>query len=158
MTSDPGANFRSDTGRRPVSAASSISVFDPEAARIVLTAPFASIVTVGPVTESVMVDDALVADMAAKGTPLAAYLAKYAWKDLPLWDEIATAVALDPSLALGSDNVLVNVDLSPGATMGTAIAYAEGKGPGLGERPVKIVTKLDTARFRTMLLDAIPAK
>jgi purine nucleosidase len=67
-------------------------------------------------------------------------------------------VAIDPSLAQASKDVLVNVDLAPGATLGTAIAYAADKGPGLGERPVTIVTALDTPRFRQMLLDGIPAK
>lgn len=158
ITSDPGANFRSESGEIAGFGGEFNVMFDPEAARIVLTAPFASIVSVGPVTEALSVDDALVADIAAKGTPLAAYLAQYAWKDLPLWDEIATAVAIDPSLVQASEDVLVNVDLAPGATLGTAIAYAADKGPGLGERPVTIVTKLDAARFRQMLLDAIPTK
>lgn len=158
ITSDPSANFRSESGKVTGFGGEFNIMFDPEAARIVLTAPFASIVSVGPVTEALSVDDALIADIAAKGTPLAAYLAQYAWKDLPLWDEIAAAVAIDPSLAQASKDVLVNVDLAPGATLGTAIAYAADKGPGLGERPVTIVTALDTPRFRQMLLDGIPAK
>ena len=158
ITSDPGANFSSESGEIAGFGGEFNVMFDPEAARIVLTAPFASIVSVGPVTEALTVDDALIADIAAKGTPLAAYLAQYAWKDLPLWDEIATAVAIDPSLVQASEDVLVNVDLAPGATLGTLVAYAAGKGPGLGERPITIATKLDTTRFRQMLLDAIPAK
>ncbi|WP_055046672.1 nucleoside hydrolase [Devosia sp. A16] len=158
ITSDPGANFRSESGEIAGFGGEFNVMFDPEAARIVLTAPFASIVSVGPVTEALTVDAALIADIAAKGTPLAAYLAQYAWKDLPLWDEIATAVAIDPSLVQAKQEVLVNVDLAPGATLGTLVAYAADKGPGLGERPITVVTKIDTTHFRQMLLDAIPAK
>ncbi len=70
-------------------------IFDPEAAHIALTAPWPKITAVGDVSNSVTMDRALMDRIAAVKTPLTAYLSKYL-NPLPLWDEMAAAVARRP--------------------------------------------------------------
>ncbi|MBZ9936190.1 nucleoside hydrolase [Mesorhizobium sp. BR1-1-16] len=155
MTNGPATNLDPATGKVGPFTSGFNFVFDPEAADIVLRAPFPRIVSVGPVAERVSVDQSLIDAIAAKKTPLAAYLAKYAWKDLPMWDETATAIALDPTLALKSVDVLTAIDLGDGATHGSAIAFDAKSAPGRGERPVSTVLDFDAARYREMLLGAV---
>ncbi|MBE7211247.1 MAG: nucleoside hydrolase, partial [Gluconacetobacter diazotrophicus] len=63
-------------------------IFDPEAAHVVLTAPWPRIVSLGDVTSGVMTTPALMDRIAAVRTPVTEYLRKYQ-APLPLWDEMA---------------------------------------------------------------------
>lgn len=133
------------------------TVFDPEAAQIVMTAGFPSVVVTGLINTTVSVDAALVAEIDKSGTELSTYLAKNAWIDLPLWDEIIAAVAIDPTLITRSATVNAAVDLGFGRSMGQMISFADDSKPGIGTGPVEIALDFDKARFRTMFLDALAA-
>ena len=122
-------------------------VFDPEAAHIALTAPWPKVTAVGNVSNSVTMDRALMDRIAAVKTPLTAYLAKY-FTPLPLWDEMAAAVAVDPSLVTSSVEAYMDVDVSGGADYGRAHVWPEALAPkDMGVRPVTIVQSIDTERF-----------
>ena len=122
-------------------------IFDPEAAHITLTAPWPKITAVGDVSNSVMMTHPLMDQIAAVKTPLTAYLAKY-FNALPLWDEMAAAIALDPSLVTKSVDAYMDVDVSGGAAYGRAVVWPEALAPkDMGVRPVTIVQAIDTARF-----------
>ena len=94
-------------------------IFDPEAAHITLTAPWPRMVAVGNVSNGVMMTRALMDKVAAVKTPLTDYLSKY-FIDLPLWDEMAGAVALDPTLVTKSVDATMDVDLAPDVNYGHA--------------------------------------
>ena len=122
-------------------------LFDPEAAHITLTAPWPKIVAVGNVSNSVMMTRALMDKVAAKTTPLTAYLSKY-FNELPLWDEMATAVAVDPSLITKSVDAYMDVDIEDGPDYGRAHVWPESTAPkGVGLRTVTIIQAIDTQRF-----------
>ena len=122
-------------------------IFDPEAAHIVLTAPWPKITAVGDVSNSVMMTHPLMDRIAAAKTPLTAYLARY-FNPLPLWDEMAAAIALDPTLVTKSVDAYMDVDVSGGADYGRAHVWPEALAPKeMGVRPVTIVQEIDTARF-----------
>ena len=122
-------------------------LFDPEAAHITLTAPWPKIVGVGNVSNGVMMTRALMDRVAAKQTPLTAYLSKY-FIELPLWDEMATAVALDPSLITKTVDAFMDVDMADGADYGRAHVWPESTAPkGIGLQRVTIVEAIDTQRF-----------
>ena len=80
-------------------------------------------------------------------TPLTAYLAQY-FKPLPLWDEVAAAVAVDPSLVTKSVDAFMDVDVSGGVDYGRAHVWPDALAPkDTGVRVVTIVKEIDTTRF-----------
>ena len=129
-------------------------IFDPEAAHIALTAPWPKITAVGDVSGSVMMDGPLMNRIAAVKTPLTAYLAKYL-QSLPLWDEMATAVAVDPSLVTKSVDAVMDVDVSGGVNYGRASVWSDALAPkDMGARVVTIVQEVDQKRFVDALVKA----
>ena len=122
-------------------------IFDPEAAHIVLTADWPRIVSLGNVSDGVTMTHGLMDRIAAAGTPLTRYLKQY-FAPLPLWDEMAGAVAVDPSLVTRSVDAYMDVDLTDGANYGHAHVWSAALAPkGMGLRPVTIVQDIDTGRF-----------
>jgi inosine-uridine nucleoside N-ribohydrolase len=112
-------------------------VFDPEAAHIVLTAPWKKITVVGNVTTSARMTKALADQIGASGTPTARYIAQYARIDQPLWDEMTVAVALDPTLVTKKFTARMDVDLMPGAGYGTAQMWKDELAPTAANRSSK---------------------
>ena len=122
-------------------------IFDPEAAHIVLTAPWPKMVGVGNVSNGVMMTRTVMDRIASAKTPLTDYLAKY-FVELPLWDEMAGAVALDPSLVTKSVTAMMDVDLAWDVDYGHAHVWKPDLAPkGMDLRPVEIIQEIDTTRF-----------
>ena len=129
-------------------------IFDPEAAHIALTAPWPKVTAVGDVSNSVMMDRALMDRVAAVKTPLTTYLSKY-FNPLPLWDEMAAAIAVDPSLITKSIDAFMDVDVSGGANYGLAHVWPDALAPKeTGVRAVTIVQDIDRARFTDAFVKA----
>jgi inosine-uridine nucleoside N-ribohydrolase len=122
-------------------------IFDPEAAHIVLTAPWGRITLLGNVTASARMTAGVRAQIAASPSPTAHYIATYARIDQPLWDEMTAAVAVDRSLVKSEIVARMDVDLMPGAGYGTAQLWKDDLAPHKGEQLVHVVTGIDTARF-----------
>ncbi|WP_044559431.1 nucleoside hydrolase [Azospirillum sp. B4] len=122
-------------------------IFDPEAAHIVLTAPWKRVTLLGNVTGSAKVTPELVAQVASAGTPMARYFHDYAKVGQPLWDEMTTAVALDRSLATEELVARMDVDLMPGPDYGNAQIWKDEFAPHQGEQTVHVIQKVDVARF-----------
>lgn len=128
-------------------------IFDPEAAHIVLNAPWPSITSVANVTNSARMSRAVVDGIAKSTTPLARYVTTYAHLDQPLWDEMAVAVALDPSLVTKKFTARMDVDLMPGAGYGTAQIWNEELAPHKGEQVVTVVEAVDVPRFLSRFVE-----
>ena len=101
--------------------------FDPEAAVIVLRAPWKKIVcTPTDISIKTHMTAALVAHMEASGTVLARYLAKFATltpgSDI-MWDELAAAAWIDPSLITKRETRYMGVDLDHGAGYGNTLTW-----------------------------------
>ena len=126
-------------------------LFDPEAADIVLTAPWARITAVGNVTNDASMTPELLKRVGETKTPLSDYLVKYAWKGLPLWDEMATAVLVDPSLVTKKVSALMDVNLDHGMDYGRVHVWPDASAPRMGERPVEIVREGRVDRFRAFV-------
>jgi inosine-uridine nucleoside N-ribohydrolase len=132
-------------------------VFDPEAAEIVLTADWPAITSVGDVTNETMLTDELVKRIAQQKTPLTEYIAKYAEKGLPLWDELTVGIFVDPTLVTKRTAVDMDVDLSHGPAYGTARIWSDKVTPHLGERKINIVQDVDVKRFIDEFVTAMQA-
>jgi inosine-uridine nucleoside N-ribohydrolase len=122
-------------------------LFDPEAAHIVVTAPWRRVTVLGNVTGSAKVTPELADRIGAAGTPVARYFQAYAKRGQPLWDEITAAVAIDRTLVTSELVARMDVDMLPGPTYGQAQVWKEDMAPKNGEKPVHIVRTIDTDRF-----------
>lgn len=128
-------------------------MFDPEAASIALEAPFPEVISVGAVANPIR----MTAEIRDKATqtpgPVSDYLRQY-FHPQPMWDELAATIAVDPALITGSVTAYMDVDLTHGPNYGYAHVWPESTRPHIGERPVKIVTTVDTPRFLQTFVDA----
>ena len=122
--------------------------FDPEAARIVLRAPWAKI-TCSPIdiSQHVRSTPEHFATIARARTPLAAYLEKFGERGRPLWDEIAAATWIDPTLVDHAEDCFIDVNLDRGAGYGDALSWPAGFEPGLGEQSARVEKRLHLDRF-----------
>jgi inosine-uridine nucleoside N-ribohydrolase len=124
-------------------------LFDPEAAHIVLTAPWKKITVMGNVTASAKATQEVVDRIGASGTPVATYFKTYARIGQPLWDEITVAVAIDRSLVTQELVARMDVDTLPGPSYGQPVVWSADMAPNSGEREVHIVRAIDVDRFLT---------
>ena len=127
--------------------------WDPEAARIVLRAPWQKI-TNTPTDISLKTKyTAAIADrMAAVKTPFTEYLRRYAELDFPMWDELAVAAWLDESVITARREVFMDVDIEHGAAYGNTLSWTPGSEPGLGEQRVRVNVDLDAERFVSLFV------
>jgi inosine-uridine nucleoside N-ribohydrolase len=128
--------------------------FDPEAAEVVLRAPWKKIVCT-PVDISVKthMTAALVKQIEASGTPWARYIARFAMltpgADI-MWDELAAAAWIDPSLIRKRETRYMAVDLDQGAGYGNTLTWETTAKPRPAAQLVEIQFDLDTNRFYRM--------
>jgi len=122
-------------------------MFDPEAAHITLTASWPKIIELGSVSGDVILTPELIARIAAKPTAVTRFLKTY-YSQLPMWDEVSTAVTVDPTLITKSINAYMDVDLAPGVNYGSAHVWPEKLVPhAMGLHQVTIVQAFDESRF-----------
>jgi inosine-uridine nucleoside N-ribohydrolase len=134
--------------------------FDPEAAQIVLRAPWKKIVcTPTDISLKTQLTPALVKQIEASGTPLAHYIARFAMyspgADI-MWDELAAAAWIDPTLITKRETLYMAVDLDRGAGYGNTLTWSETDKPPLA-RPVEIQVDLDLDRFYKMFVKLMSA-
>jgi purine nucleosidase len=135
--------------------------FDPEAAKSVLEAPWKKIVCT-PVDISVKTrfTDAMVAEIKKSNSGAAQYVVKYFLADQGgsyMWDELAAAAWIDPTLITKTESRYMSVDIDHGAGYGNTLTWVEKDNPKLGARVVEIQMDLDLARFNKMFVDLMKA-
>jgi inosine-uridine nucleoside N-ribohydrolase len=135
--------------------------FDPEAAKSVLEAPWKKIVCT-PVDISVKTrfTDAMVAEIKKSNSGAAQYVVKYFLADQGgsyMWDELAAAAWIDPTLITKTESRYMSVDIDHGAGYGNTLTWVEKDNPKLGARLVEIQMDLDLARFNKMFVDLMKA-
>jgi purine nucleosidase len=133
--------------------------FDPEAAHIVLRAPWRKIVCT-PVDISVKtrLTSELITQIKGADTPAARYVAKYArlhGQYNYLWDELAAAAWLNPSLISNKETRFMDVDLDRGANYGNTLTWADPAKPKSELRPVEVQVDLNTKKFYKMFVDLL---
>ncbi len=140
--------------------------FDPEAAQIVLRASWKKIVcTPTDISVKTHVTPAMMKQIAASGTPLAQYVSQFAMYDPGadlMWDELAAAAWIDPTLITKSEKRYMQVDLDRGASYGNTITgeeiAASAKGDAAIEAQlVEIQVDLDLERFYRMFIRLMAA-
>ena len=132
-------------------------LWDAEAASAVLHEAWPRLVQipVDPTTRTFFRKE-LYAEIGHAATPVAGYVARYG-EGFPMWDELAAAVWLDPSLVRRSQKMLVDVAAGDGADYGSTLSWPLGRGPGLGEREVEVVQDVDVPRFERFTVKLLSA-
>jgi purine nucleosidase len=129
--------------------------WDPEAASMVLHEPWKKVtqVPIDPTTRTFFKPE-FFRQLSKGRAPFDAYLAQFG-QPYPMWDELAVAVWLDPSIVAHSSTRLVDIDTSFTAGYGNTLSWSLGAGPGLGERPVVVVQDVDVPKFEQLTLDLL---
>jgi len=127
--------------------------FDPEAARIVLRAPWRKM-TITPIDISVKTryTQEMKDTIAKAGTPVADYLAKYS---LPgyMWDEIAGAALIDPSIITGEKRLYMDIDIDHGPSYGKTLFWSSTAQVPPYLRPANVQFDIDDEKFYKIFVD-----
>jgi len=130
--------------------------FDPEAAEIVLRAPWKKMVgTPTDISIKTRLTPAMMQQIKASGTPLANYLARYYQQGQGadyMWDELTAAAWLDPTLITRHETRYMGVDVQNGAGYGNTLTWTDRDKPQVSREPVEVQTDLATARFYRMFI------
>jgi inosine-uridine nucleoside N-ribohydrolase len=135
--------------------------FDPEAAHIVLRAPWKKIVctTVDISVKTRMTQD-LINRIKAGNSLAARYVGTYArlfGEYNYFWDELSAAAWLDPSLITKKETRFMDVDISRGANYGNILTWNDKDKPKVELQSVEIQVDLDAERFYKMFVDLLKA-
>ena len=139
--------------------------FDPEAAQIVLRAPWQKIVcTPTDISIKTHVTRAMMKQIEASGTPLAKYVSRFAMYEPGgdiMWDELAAAAWIDPTLITKSEMRYMQVNLDRGAGYGNTITWPVMTGVKskleFAAEPVEIQVDLDLEKFYAMFIALMTA-
>lgn len=135
--------------------------FDPEAAHIVLRAPWKKIVCT-PVDISVKtrLTSELIDRVKAGNSPAARYIGQYTHlhgQYSYLWDELAAAAWLDPSLITKKETRFMDVNLDQGYSYGDTLTWTDWNKPKTELQQVEIQDDLDAEKFYKMFVDLLTA-
>jgi purine nucleosidase len=127
--------------------------FDPEAAHIVLRAPWPRIdVTTVDVSIKTMFTQQMLDAISRSRQPAAQYIAKYSDQRYYQWDELAACAWLDPSIITKERLVYMDVDLSHGVTYGDTLTWVEKLKPATEVGLVHAQVDLDLPKFKDMFI------
>jgi len=127
--------------------------WDPEAVHITLTSPWHKItITTVDISVKTHMTKALIAEIAKSPSAASQYLAKYADEEY-MWDELAAAGWLDPSVITKEEQLYMDIDIDHGASYGNVRVFTKDAHPGLGEQLVHLPVELDRAKFEKMFVD-----
>lgn len=135
--------------------------FDPEAAHTVLHAPWKKIVCT-PVDISVKtrLTPELIGQVKAGNSPAAKYIGQFTHLHGEynfLWDELAAAAWLDPSLITKKETRFIDVNLDQGYSYGDTVTWSDWNKPKIELQPIEIQVDLDTEKFYKMFVDLLTA-
>jgi len=127
--------------------------WDPEAVHIVLTSPWHKITaTTVDISVKTRMTKSLIAEIAKSPSAASQYLAKYADEEY-MWDELAAAVWLDPSIITKGEKLYMDINIDHGAGYGNVLVWNAGSQPGLGEQLVHLPMDLNREKFEKMFVE-----
>ena len=129
--------------------------FDPEAAHIVLRAPWQRTdLTTADISLKTHFTPALLQQISSSSEPTAQYLKQYTGGEFYyMWDELAACAWLDPGIITKEQLLYLDVDTSHGPSYGDTLTWdAAGKPSRSDLRLVHVQSELDSARFYTLFV------
>jgi purine nucleosidase len=135
--------------------------FDPEAAHIVLRAPWKRIVcTTVDISVKTRLTPELLNRIKAGDSPAARYIGQYGrlhGQYNYLWDELAAAAWLDPSLITQKETRFMDVNLDRGYGYGDTLTWSDRDKPKVEIQPVEVQVDVDLQKFYTMFVELLTA-
>jgi purine nucleosidase len=135
--------------------------FDPEAADRVLHGAWKKIIcTPTDISVKTRLTPEMVEQIEKSGTPLAQYVARYFQPGMGsdyMWDELAAAAWIDPTLISKSEVLYMGVDTDRGAGYGNTLTWSEKSKPQTDVRPVEVQLDLDREKFYRMFVQLMSA-
>jgi purine nucleosidase len=133
--------------------------FDPEAAHLVLRAPWPRIdLTTVDISIKTQFSKELLQQIAGSQEPAAQYLARYTDEFYYMWDELAACAWIDPKIITKEQMLYLDVDLSHGPNYGDTLTWdAAHKPPRTNLRQVHVLQDLDSARFYKLFVQLMQA-
>ena len=131
--------------------------FDPEAARIVLRAPWARITdtTIDASLQTVL-NEQMLADWAKLDSPAARYLVKQTTiRTGYLWDELAAAAWLDPTIVKRERYVYMDVNVMHGPTYGDTLIWDDRDKPAIPLQKVHAQVDVNFPKLEKALHDLL---
>jgi purine nucleosidase len=128
--------------------------FDPEAASITLHAPWPKIsVTTVDVSIETHLTQEMVTEIGKSKEPAARYVATYTRRvgDY-LWDELAAAAWLDPTLITNERYVYMDVSVDKGMSYGDTLVWGDRDKPALPLQKVHAQMDVDWPKFQKMFV------
>jgi purine nucleosidase len=135
--------------------------FDPEAAHIVLLAPWKKMIcTTVDISVKTHMTQELIDRIKSGSSPAAHYVGNYtklfgAYNYL--WDELAAIAWLDPSVITARETRYLDVDLARGANYGNTLSWSDRDKPAIVGPPVEVQTDLDKEKFYKEFIDLMTA-
>jgi purine nucleosidase len=126
--------------------------FDPEASSITLRAPWPKItVTTVDVSIETHLTPEMLAAIGKAHEPAAQYISRYTRKPGDyLWDELAAAAWLDPSLITSERDVYMDVSVDKGISYGDTIVWTDRDKPSITLQKVHAQMDVDWPKFSEM--------
>ena len=133
--------------------------FDPEASSITLRAPWKKIsVTTVDVSIETHLTKNMLEEIAASKEPAAQYVARYTHAPGDyLWDELAAAAWLDPTLITQERYVYMNVSLDKGISYGDTLIWTDEDKPAIALQKVHAQMDVDWPEFQQMFVRLMSA-
>jgi purine nucleosidase len=135
--------------------------FDPEAAHVVLHGKWKKIVcTTVDISVKTRMTSELLNRIKASDSAAARYVGEYSRQPGEysyLWDELAAAAWLDPSLITQKETRFMDVNLDHGANYGDTLSWADQEKPKTDVQAVEIQLDLDLEKFYKMFVDLLTA-
>jgi inosine-uridine nucleoside N-ribohydrolase len=130
--------------------------FDPEAASITLRAPWANIIdTTADASIETRPNEEMFAKWAKLNSPAARYLTKYTERPLSsyMWDELAAAAWLEPSIVTRERVVYMDVNTFHGPGYGDTIIWSERDKPVTTKQKVHAQVDVDFSKLEKKLTE-----
>ena len=133
--------------------------FDPEASSIMLHAPWPKITVT---TVDVSIETHLTAEMLGEigksREPAGQYIARYTRRAGDyLWDELAAAAWIDPSLITRERYVYMDVSVDKGISYGDTIVWSDRDKPAISLQKVHAQMDVDWPKFQKMFVQLMSA-
>jgi inosine-uridine nucleoside N-ribohydrolase len=132
--------------------------FDPEAARIVLRAPWRRIVcTTVDVSLKTFFTQTMLDEITKSSSPAAQYIARHSQRRYYMWDEIASVAWLNPKIITKEQTVYMDVNLDHGPAYGHTLTWTAKVKPEIQLQQVHAQVDLDLAKFNQEFVELMKA-
>ena len=135
--------------------------FDPEAASIVLRERWVKVTTTTiDVSLKTRAEPEVLDGLAKAKSAAATWVTRYTRRPLSpnyLWDELAAAAWIDPTLVRGERYIYMDVATEHGPAYGDTLVYTDADKPALVPSQVHAITDVDLPRLEHMIVDRLSA-